>query len=387
MSSHEPSNRDPYPTMPVVARWCWHLVGIAAAAWIALLLVRVSEPVLLPVLVGLLIAALLHPLASLLRRVLPAYLASGLSVLTLLAAVVGISWLSGTQLSEGIRDLIRGLPVVLTELEAWVEDRGLGLSGDQAESIIERAQAWLTDNSTELAGQVVSLGSSAMSLLTATLLALITAFFLLADGRGMWLWLLHLAPARHHRRTDHAALGAWTSLTAYIRTQTIVAAVDAAGIGLGAWLLGLPYVGAITLIVFLAAFVPIIGAVLSGALAVVIALADAGTGTALIMLAIVVAVQQLESNVLQPVLMGKAVSVHPFAVIVGVSLGFYIVGIAGALLAVPLMAVVKTGFERWGEDPPPLAVDTEPDDDADVPRDDGDADLSDDDVEPKPEEA
>ena len=165
---------------------------------------------------------------------------------------------------------------------------------------------------------MLSFGSSAASLLTATLLALVTTFFFLADGNRIWRWVVGLLPSDHRRRTDRAATRAWDALQAYIRTQTLVAAVDAIGIGLGAYFLGLPYVEAIVLIVFITAFVPIVGAVFSGGLAVLIALGSQGVAEALIMLAVVLVVQQVESNVLQPVLMGKAVDLHPWAVIVGV---------------------------------------------------------------------
>ena len=342
-------DRSVYPTMASVARWSWNLVGIAAAAWVLLQLLQAGRSVVVPFMVGMLVAALLEPLSRRLRRWLPAYLSAAVAMLTLLGVVVTISWVSGAQLSDGVRALFDELPRLIQRLEAWVVDSGLGIGGDQVENVLERAQAWVTDNSGQIASQALAFSNSAVSLVTATALALITAFFVLGDGRTIWNWIVGLLPERFHARTRNAGDGAWGALQAYIRTQVLVAAVDAAGIGLGALLLGLPFVGPIVLIVFLSAFIPVVGAILSGALAVLIALADGGLTPALIMVAVVLAVQQLEGNVLQPVLMGRAVSLHPYAVLIGVSLGSFLMGITGAVLAVPLMAMVKTGFERWGD--------------------------------------
>ena len=344
------------PGLARVARWSWQVVGIALAVTVLLVLADAARPVLVPVLVGLLLAALLSPFATLLRRALPAYAASALTMLGFLGVVVGASWASGAQLGDGVRRLIASLPDILEDVRTLVDDGVLGVTGDQVDEAVAQMQDWLTGNGGQVADQVLSLGSSAASLLTATLLALVTTFFFLADGRRIWRWTVGLVPRPHRDRTDRAASQAWTTLQAYIRTQAVVAAVDAAGIGLGALLLGLPYVEAIVLIVFLTAFVPIVGAVFSGALAVLVALGSQGVTEALIMLAVVLVVQQVESHVLQPVLMGKAVDLHPWAVIVGVALGSFLLGITGAVLAVPLMAIVNTVARSWG-DPLPVPAD------------------------------
>lgn len=334
-----------------VGRSAWSLVGIALAGYVLLVVLEHVRPVLVPVLIGLLLAALLHPLAVVLRRVLPDYLASAVTMLTFLGIIVLASWVTGAQMREGVVALVRALPDFLARLQDWLEGRGLGFGSDQAESALQQAQDWVRDNSGTLADQVFAFGSSAAGLITSTLIALVTAFFFLADGRSMWGWVLRLTPSRERAKTDRSGHAAWAALQAYIRTQTVVAAADAVGIGLGAWALDLPYVGPLMLITFLAAFVPIVGAVVSGALAVVVALGSQGLVPALIMAAVVVAVQQLESNVLQPVLMGRAVDLHPWAVIVGVSLGSFLLGIVGAVLAVPFMAVVNTGAKAWAARP------------------------------------
>jgi hypothetical protein len=147
-------------------------------------------------------------------------------------------------------------------------------------------------------------------------------------------------PAR--ARTEGAALRGWQTLVQYVRVQIIVAAVDAIGIGIGALAIGIPLAIPLTLLVFMGSFIPIVGAVVTGAIAVIVALVSQGFIPALIMLGVVLAVQQIEGNVLQPFIMGKAVSVHPLAVILTVAAGGFLFGIVGALFAVPLIAVVNT---------------------------------------------
>jgi putative heme transporter len=362
-----PADVTPLPGLTRAGRAAWSVVGIAAAGLVLLVVLDRVRAVLVPVLIGLLLAALLHPLAVRLRRAMPAYLASAATMLIFLGVIVLASWVTGAQLREGVVALVRALPEFLAEVQTWLEDRGLGIGGDQAGSALQQAQDWVRDNSGTLADQIFAFGSSAAGLLTGALIALVTAFFFLADGRSMWEWVLRLTPRGLRERTDRTGAASWVALQAYIRTQTVVAAADAVGIGLGAWALGLPYVGPLMLITFLASFVPIVGAVASGALAVVIALGSEGLVPALIMLAVVLVVQQLESNVLQPVLMGRAVDLHPWAVIVGVSLGSFLLGIVGAVLAVPFMAVVNTGAKAWAGDP---AAPVASDEDADPPPDD-----------------
>jgi putative heme transporter len=367
-----PGEVTPFPRLTRVGRASWSVVGVAAAGLVLLVVLDRVRPVLVPVLIGLLLAALLHPLAVWLRRAMPAYLASAATMLTFVGVIVLASWVTGAQMREGVVALVTALPDFIAEVQSWLEDRGLGIGGDQAESALQQAQDWVRDNSGTLADQIFALGSSAAGLLTGTLIALVTAFFFLADGRSMWDWVLRLTPRGLRERTDRTGAASWVALQAYIRTQTVVAAADAVGIGLGAWALGLPYVGPLMLITFLAAFVPIVGAVASGALAVVIALGSEGLVPALIMLAVVVVVQQLESNVLQPVLMGRAVDLHPWAVIVGVALGSFLLGIVGAVLAVPFMAVVNTGAKAWVGDPEaPVPPDEDTEEDQGPPPDDG----------------
>jgi len=178
-------------------------------------------------------------------------------------------------------------------------------------------------------------------LIAGAFIVLFATIFFIYDGRAIWLWLVRLLPHAARERTDGAGMRAWLVLSSYTRATVLVALVDAIGIGVVAAILRLPLVVPIAVLVFLSSFVPIIGATLSGAVAVAVALVTNGLLSAVLMLVGVLGVQQLESHVLQPFLMGRMVRVHPLAVVLVVAVGSFAVGIVGALLAVPAAAVAN----------------------------------------------
>ena len=184
-------------------------------------------------------------------------------------------------------------------------------------------------------------------------IVLFSTYFFLADGERIWAWLVRLAPRAARAHVDSSGRVAWISLTQFVRATVIVAAVDAIGIMIGAAILQVPFVLAIGVLVFLGAFVPIIGATVAGTVAVLVALVDQGPVTALLMLAVVIGVQQIEGHVLQPFLMGRWVSLHPLGVIVAIACGVLVAGIAGALVAVPLAAALNAVVQH-------LAANTDP---------------------------
>ena len=187
-------------------------------------------------------------------------------------------------------------------------------------------------------------------------IVLFSTYFFLADGNRIWAWVVRLSPRAARERVDSSGRVAWISLTQFVRATVIVAATDGILIGAGAAIIGVPFSLAIGVLVFLGAFVPIIGATVAGTVAVLVALVDQGPVKALIMLAIVIGVQQLEGHVLQPFLMGRWVSVHPLGVILAIAAGVLTAGVAGALVAVPLAAAVNAVVQH-------LAAYTEPGDD------------------------
>ncbi|HNM97807.1 MAG TPA: AI-2E family transporter [Marmoricola sp.] len=330
------------PSLRHVALVCGQLLVIGLFGWLVLRVVESLSRLVIPIGIGLILAALLLPLARALPDRIPRYGRAGLVMLGFLAVLGLISWISGNQLVTGVLELVDSLPGMVGKLEDWLKGLGFASGIGSLEAALDSGQKWLDDNASDIARHALTAGSSIITAMTGAALALVAAFFFLADGRSMWQWFVGLFPARQRDALDRSFNRAWQSTEGYARTQTIVAAADAVGIGLGAWALGLPFVGPIALIVFVTGYVPVVGAFVSGALAVLIALAFQGPGTALVMALIVLIVQQLESQVLQPWLMGNALKLHPFAVIVAVATGGFLAGIVGALFAVPVVAFVKS---------------------------------------------
>lgn len=334
-------------------------------------------PVIVAIAVALLLTALLQPVVGWLRRIgLGQGGAAALTMALFLVVVTGMFWLTGAQIAAGAQDLVDGISDALDAIQDWVKTEPFGISGDQVASWIEQGRQWLETNWSSLAGGVLQAGGVISGLSVVLLLALVSTYFFLAQGRALWLWVVRLLPRGTQQPVHEAMRRGWLAVLAYSRTQIIVAAVDALGIGLGALLLGVPLVVPIALLTFLMAFIPVVGAVLSGVVAVLIAFASNGWMAALIMVGVVLAVQQIESNVLQPVLMSRAVDIHPWAVIVGVTVFSYLWGVMGALVSVPVMAMAKVvvlslrghdPYPQLGHDPVPPYADPPADEDRDEP--------------------
>ncbi|MGZ8738515.1 MAG: AI-2E family transporter, partial [Nocardioides sp.] len=189
----------------------------------------------------------------------------------------------------------------------------------------------------------------------------------------IWAWLVRIAPRGARERVDTSGRVAWHSLTQFVRATVLVAAVDAIGVMIVAAVLGVPFVLAIGVLVFLGAFVPMIGATIAGTVAILVALVDQGPITALLMLGGVILVQQIEGHVLQPFLMGRFVAVHPLGVILAIGCGVLTAGIVGALIAVPFAAALNSvvqhlaGFTDVGADDPEQELEEDYDESGDAP--------------------
>ncbi|MDO5535301.1 MAG: AI-2E family transporter [Propionibacteriaceae bacterium] len=299
--------------------------------------------VLVPVALSVLLTALLMPLQVLLNHKLglPRALGGALTIVTALGAVLGVLWVAGAQLAAGLGEIVEVFRGQLDEARRWlVTETPFG--AEQIDDVIVQAQAWLDDNRMGLAQGALGAGAGAAGFFVSVILALVATVFFLTQGDRIWAALVVLLPSRWHRDVYEASRRGWVTLSTYCRTQLLVSAVDAVGIGLGAFALGVPFVIPIMGITFVLCFIPFVGAIVSGAVAVAMALAFQGPGVALLMLLVVVLVQQVESNVLSPLLMGRAVDVHPLLILLSVAAATYVFGLVGALFAVPAIATVKS---------------------------------------------
>ncbi len=326
----------------MAASYAWRIALFVLVIYGGLRLVDQFMTLVVPFLVAVLVAALLHPLVILLDRWLPRGVSVAITLVALLAVLSGLFTLVGTQISGQMTQLTAQALAGLAQLQSWLSDGPLRLGSEEINSYVQEITNQLSANSTEIARRALTVGATAGEVVTGLVLAIFTLIFLLLDGRAIWLWMIRFVPRRGRGRADEAGLAGWVSLTSYVRATVLVAAVDAIGIGIGAAILGVPLAVPLALLVFVGAFVPIVGALVSGAVAVLVALLALGWVKALIMLAIVIGVQQVESHVLQPFLMGRMVSVHPLGVVFAIGAGIIVGGIVGALFAVPLVAVLNT---------------------------------------------
>lgn len=326
----------------IAGAWSWRLLVVAGAIALLIVLVVQLRLIVIPLLIGVLVSALLSPLIGFLtRHHWPRGLAITTALLGTLATVGGLLWLAIWQITRDF-DVVRERSVAsFEELKSALLQSPLHLTERQINDFIADAVSAVQNDGSALLSGALSLGSTLGHVATGVFLALFCLIFVLIDGRGIWNWLIRLMPRKAQPAIDGAGKAGWFTLTNYARTQILVASIDAVGIGLGAFLLGVPLAIPIAVLVFLGSFVPIVGAVVTGTIAVFIALVYNGWVVALIMVGVVLLVQQLEGHVLQPLLMGAAVKVHPLAVVLVVAGGTLLAGIPGALFAVPVAAVIN----------------------------------------------
>lgn len=344
----------------VAAAWSWRLLVIGALAVAIIYIIGRVRIVVVPLVIAMLLAALLSPVVQwLLRHRVPRSLAAGLALVGGLAAVAGTLTLVINQFIDGVPDLAENASQGIDKIQNWLQTGPMHLSDRQLNSVVESGQQWLDDNSNTLTSGAVATATTVFDIITGLLLVLFATFFFLRDGGRIWQFITRLIPFRARTQLTDAGEASWLTLVAYVRATVLVAFIDAVGIGLAILILGVPLAFPLAALVFLGSFIPIVGATLSGAVAVLVALVGKGPVTALILVAAVIGVQQLEGHVLQPFIMGRAVAIHPLAVIVAIATGVVLAGIIGALVAVPLVAVLNTGVRRLVEhkrEPPPESV-------------------------------
>lgn len=356
-----------HPLVRKAAAWCWRLLVIGAAVLALIWMVSQIQMIVVSLAIAVILTALLLPPVDWLdRRGVPR--GAGVTLVLL-----GGTAVLGGVLAFVISQFISGLPALGGEVTKsidsardWLVDGPLGVSSEQIDSFGNSAIEAVRDNQERLTSGALATATTATQIVTGAFLVLFAVIFLLHGGRNIWQYVTRLVPSDTRPRVRDAGRSGFDSLTGFVRATFIVALVDAIGIGVGLAVLGVPLALPLASLVFLGAFVPVIGAVLTGLLAVVVALLSKGFLVAVLVLAIVLAVQQLEGNVLQPLVMSRAVKIHPLAVLLAISAGAVLAGVIGALLAVPLLAFLNSATER-------LLADEQPDVPADEPVDDDDA--------------
>lgn len=364
-------------SLRIAAAWSWRLIVVAVVGWGLLYLVDRFLILVAPLMIGLLLTGLLAPAF---RWVLKLRLNRSLG--TLIVLVGGLGVVGGTltlvvnQLIDGLPNMVNSAEQGVQDIQEWVQGPPLNMTDADLDNLIEQGRSWVEENTQQLTDVGLSAVTGTVQFLTGFVLALVATFFFLRDGRRIWMFLVGTLPARARAPMTYAGDGAWRSLTGYVRATVLVALIDAIGIGVGLWVLRVPLALPLAALVFIGAFIPIIGAFLSGTVAVLVALVDeqqpgmldgGGIAKALMVLGLILLVQQIEGNLLQPIIMSRAVQIHPLAVIIAVTAGVVVAGIIGALVAVPVVAILNTvvrrlnsyrrlpapAYETGGHSPPP----------------------------------
>ncbi|WP_328448709.1 AI-2E family transporter [Streptomyces sp. NBC_00386] len=327
----------------VAAEAGWRLLILAGTVWVLMRVISAVQLVVLAFVAALLITALLQPtVGRLTRHGVPRGLATALTAILGFVIMGLVGWFVVWQVQENIDNLSNQIQDGIDELRKWLLKGPFHVTDKQINEIAKNLREAIGANTDQITSAGLQGVTVIVEALTGILLTMFSTLFLLYDGKRIWEWSLKLVPAAARTGVAGAGPRAWRTLTAYVRGTVIVALIDATFIGLGIYFLKVPMAVPLAVFIFLGAFIPLVGAVISGALAVVVALVTQGVFAAVMTLVVVLAVQQIEGHILQPFILGRAVRVHPLAVVLSVAAGGMVAGIGGAVVAVPLVAVTNT---------------------------------------------
>jgi predicted PurR-regulated permease PerM len=342
----------------LAASWSWRVILVAAVVYGLGRIAGYLSEVVIPVSIAILLAAMLSPVSNRLRAWgMHRGPATAVTVLGGIALIVGALTLITTQIAAQATELSTNVVAGFNNLLAALQTSRLPFSSTffSADQWGERIQTFLTESQSTIAGYAAAVGARVGHFLAGLAITLFSLFYFLYDGRGIFTFLLRAFPQESRARVDHAASNGWRALSGYVRATILVALSDAVGVLIGALILGVPVAPALAALVFIGAFVPLVGAFVSGFVAVVVALVALGWIKALLMLVVIILVMQVEGHILQPFLLGRAVKVHPLAVLLAIAVGIIVAGIVGALLAVPLLAFAKSFVQYLHGHPIPRA--------------------------------
>ncbi|MET3428433.1 putative PurR-regulated permease PerM [Actinoplanes tereljensis] len=344
-------------SLRLAAAWSWRLIVVGVIGWALLHLIGIVSIVVVPLAIALLLSALLAPAVGwLLRLRLPRSLATFLVLICGMGAVAGTLTLVISQFIDGVPELTDKTSAGVRQIQDWARTGPLHLSDEQVNQAINNAQEWVNSHTSQLTSTGIATAATLFEVVTGMLLVLFSTFFFLRDGRKIWRFIVRLFPLNARWSLADAGDASWATLSSYVRATVLVAFIDALGVGIALVILKVPFPFPLAALVFLGAFIPIVGAGVSGAVAVLVALVDQGWVISLVVLGAVILVQQVEGHLLQPLIMGRAVAIHPLVVIIGIACGATLAGIIGALVAVPLIAVLNTGIRRLSRTRPEVPL-------------------------------
>ncbi|HJT04657.1 MAG TPA: AI-2E family transporter [Pseudonocardiaceae bacterium] len=341
-------------SLVVAADWSWRLLLVGIVAYAAVRVLALLSLVVIPLVAAVLLAALLRPVAELLHRRLPGPLSALLTLLLAVVVLGGLGYLIGVRFTQQLPSLLQQLVGTVHQLRA--ELAGGGVAQLQLDQIETSVIGWLQRNRSEAVGYLTTGAGYFIEFFTLLVLTLFITFFFLYDGERIWRWLISPLPAREVRRVDAAGRAAWATTTGYVRGTAVIATIHGIVIGLAMFLLGVPLALPLAVLVFLGSFIPFVGALVAGGLAVLVTFGTQGWLVALILLGILIVESQLEVHLLQPLIVGRYVRLHPLAIGLSFAVGTVLAGIVGAIIAVPTAAVINQIWPALRNYPPRSAT-------------------------------
>ena len=333
------------------AAWSWRLLLLAIAAYIVARVAAVLYLVVVPCAAAILLTALLQPLTGRLRRAgLGPLGATWCTLLLAIAALAGAVFLVTNRVQAEYPTLVNQFKHTTAQVQSWLAGPPFHLRTGSLQRLSNDVVKYLGQHKSLVEGTVVTGSRIVVEILAGVVLCFFVSFFLIKDGDRIWAWLTGRLEARRKRRTDLAGHAAWQAIVYYVRGTVAVAAIHAIVMGITLTIMGAPLVAPLTLFMFLAAFVPLVGMLVAGGLAILVVLATKGWIAALILFGIMIVMNQLEGHLLQPQVVGKMVRLHPLAVILVLAVGGVVAGIAGAVVAVPITAAVTSAARALRDD-------------------------------------
>jgi predicted PurR-regulated permease PerM len=361
-----PDRRVPVPEQSRVpswlatgSAWAWRLLLLAVVIYLIARLLGILYIVVVPCIAALLLTAVLQPLTSRLRRAgLPALAATWITLLIAAVVLGGLVTLVANRVSADYPTLLAETKHTTAQVQSWLAGPPFHLKNNNVQKFLNNIPSYLSKHKSLVEGTVVTGGKIASEFFGGLVLMIFVLFFLIKDGDRIWKWLLGAMRTGTARRMDRAGHAAWLVLVYYMRGTVIIAAIHAIVVGVALWIMGVPLAVPLAVVVFVAAFVPLVGLLVAGTLAVVVTLATKGWLDAVILLGILIIEDQLEAHLLQPQVVGKMIRLHPLAVILSLAAGGILAGIPGAVVAVPIVAVITRALpELRRSEPEDLAPD------------------------------
>jgi predicted PurR-regulated permease PerM len=355
-----PSGADSQPRQQVphwlqtLAGWSWRLLVAGLLIYVLARIASALRIVVIPCVVALLLTALLQPLCGWLRRRgLPNMLATWCALIAAIAVIAGLGTLIGIRTSAEYHTLLNELTHTGHQLQGWLAGPPFHIKQVRLHQLLASAENEISSHKSLVAGTVLTGGKYVVEVVAGTVLTLFVGFFLIKDGERIWSWLTGFLAPDKADRADRAGRAAWQVLVYYVRGTVLIATIHGVVIGVTLWILGVPLVIPLAALVFLAAFVPLVGILVAGALCIAVTLGTKGVVAAVILLIVFLVEDQLDGHLLQPQVVGRIIRLHPLAVILALAVGGILAGVPGAVVAVPTAAAITRGWPELRTPPDP----------------------------------